>query len=256
MISTLPTLSIRTPEGLSFNILLAGIISRFLAWTIDLLAVLALASFLNKVISLLKFLPALHAFIVPLLYFACWIGYGIFFEWFWRGQTPGKRLFRLRVMDVQGLRLQFSQVVIRNLLRAVDALPAFYLLGGTVCSLNRKCQRLGDIAANTIVARTAEIAHPEVEALLGNKFNSLRDYSHLQMRLRQTVTPAEAALLLEALRRARSIEPAARIQLFDDLAAYFKKVVEFPPEASEMISPEQYVRNVLDTIYSPLKRDR
>ena len=82
---------------------------------------------------LLQFLPGLRFFLLPILYFVVWIGYGILFEWFWRGQTPGKRLFRLRVMDVNGLRLQFHQILMRNLLRAVDSLPACYLVGGLAC---------------------------------------------------------------------------------------------------------------------------
>jgi len=159
----------------------------------------------------------------------------------------------MRVMDVEGLRLQFSQVAIRNILRAVDALPGFYLLGGLACCLNSKCQRLGDIAANTIVVRFPKLAQPEFEDLLGNKYNSLRAYPHLEARLRQEITPEEAALSLEALRRAPALEPEASLQLFNDLASHFKKRVEFPPEATDFVSPEQYVRNVVDVIYSAMR---
>jgi hypothetical protein len=203
---------------------------------------------------LLQVLPGLRYFLLPIVYFLVWIGYGILFEWLWRGQTPGKRLFHLRVMEVQGLRLQFSQIGIRNLLRAVDALPAFYFLGGVACCLNRKCQRLGDIAANTIVVRHPKIAPPEIEDLIGTKYNSLRDYPHLEARLRQTVTAPEAALALEALRRARSLDPHAAVPLLEKLAAYFKELVEFPPEATEFVSPEQYLRNVVDIVYSNVER--
>ena len=61
--------------------------------------------------------------LVALVQFVTQIGYGITCEWFLRGQTFGKRLFKLRVVDEQGLRLEFTQVLIRNLLRFVDALP-------------------------------------------------------------------------------------------------------------------------------------
>lgn len=253
MRSTVATLSIRTPEGIAFDLLLAGIVPRFLGWLVDVAAVMMLASITGKLLSLLAILPSLQLFLTPILYFIVWIGYGIFFEWIWRGQTPGKRLFGMRVMDVEGLRLQFSQVAIRNILRAVDALPAFYLLGGIVCCLNTKCQRLGDIAANTIVVRFPKLAPPEFEGLLGNKYNSLRAYPHLEARLRQEITPAEAALALEALRRAPHLQPEASLQLFNDLATHFKQRVEFPPEATEFVSPEQYVRNVVDVIYSAMR---
>lgn len=249
MRSVVPTLSIRTPEGIAFNLLLAGIGPRFLAWLVDLAAVFALTLLINKLMMVFAILPAIHGFLGPILYFVSWIGYGILFEWFWRGQTPGKKLFRLRVMDIQGLRLQFSQVAIRNLLRVVDSLPALYLVGGLVCVISRKCQRLGDIAANTIVIRYPKVARPEFEDLLGNKYNSLRDYPHLAARLRQTVTTAEAAMALEALRRAKTLEPHSALELFDDLADYFKSLVEFPPEAVEFTGAEQYVRNVVEIVY-------
>ena len=249
-----PTLAIRTPEGIRFNFLLAGIVPRFAAWTVDVAAVMAISGTVDKLLRLFQLFPGLQQFLLPILYFLVWIGYGILFEWLWRGQTPGKRLFRLRVMDVQGLRLQFSQFGIRNVLRAVDALPAFYFLGGLVCCLNRKCQRLGDIAANTIVVRHPKIDPPEVEDLIGTKYNSLRDYPHLEARLRQTVTPAEAALALEALRRARTLDPQASVPLFEKLAQHFKELVEFPPEATEFVSPEQYLRNVVDIVYSTVQQ--
>src|SRR5262249_58768067 len=62
-------------------------------------------------------------------------------EWYWRGQTVGKRMLRLRVVDRQGLRLQPSQIITRNLLRFVDGLPAFYMLGGLTSLLNRQIGR-------------------------------------------------------------------------------------------------------------------
>jgi len=253
MKSSSATLSISTPEGITFDLLLAGIVPRFLGWLVDVAAVMVLSSITGRLLNLLSILPSLQLFLTPILYFIVWIGYGIFFEWIWRGQTPGKRLFGMRVMDVEGLRLQFSQVAIRNILRAVDALPAFYLLGGVACCLNSKYQRLGDIAANTVVVRFPRLARPEIDGLLGNKYNSLRAYPHLEARLRQEVTPEEAALALEALRRAPALEPEASLQLFNDLAAHFKDRVEFPPEASDFVSPEQYVRNVVDVIYSAMR---
>lgn len=250
MNSYVPTLSIRTPEGISFQLLLAGPLPRFLAWCVDCMAILVISILLGRLTLMLTYFdPMIATAFGAVLYFVVTIGYGIFFEWIWRGQTPGKRLFRLRVMDLFGLRLQFSQVAIRNLLRAVDLLPGLYSLGGVFASVSPKCQRLGDIAANTIVIRNPKIVRPEIEDLVGGKYNSLRDFPHLEARLRQTVTPEEAALALETLSRARRLDDTARVRLFDELAAYFQSIVEFPPEATELVSPEQYVRNVVDVIY-------
>src|SRR5205814_573295 len=133
-----------------------------------------------KTASLLILVPGLSpgfsAALYTLGYFILSIGYGIASEWSWRGQTIGKKLFRLRVVDAEGLRLQFNQIVTRNLLRFVDSLPAFYFVGGVVSLLNPSCQRLGDIAANTIVIRNPRLAEPDLDQLLAGKYNSLRQY--------------------------------------------------------------------------------
>jgi hypothetical protein len=189
-------------------------------------------------------------------YFAISIGYGIICEWWWRGQTVGKKLFRLRVVDAEGLRLQFNQIVTRNLLRFVDSLPAFYFVGGVTCWLNSKCQRLGDIAANTIVVRNPRITEPDLDQLLAGKYNSLRAYPHLAARLRQRVTPAEAGIALQALLRRDEFDPYARIELFADLAAHFRAKVDFPAEAIEGIADEQYLRNVVDVVYRARAEER
>ncbi len=182
-------------------------------------------------------------------YFVISIGYGIFFEWTWRGQTVGKRLLRLRVVDVEGMRLQFNQIVVRNLLRFVDALPAFYFVGGLACWLNPRCQRLGDIAANTVVVRNPRVTEPDLDQLLAGKYNSLRQYPHLAARLRQRISPAEANVALQALLRRDEFDPAARVELFADLAGHFRAKVEFPAEATDGVADEQYLRNVVDVTY-------
>jgi hypothetical protein len=177
------------------------------------------------------------------------IGYGIYFEWAWRGQTIGKRLLRLRVMDVEGMRLQFNQIVVRNLLRFVDSLPFFYFVGGVTCWLNRRSQRVGDIAANTVVVRNPRLAEPDLDQVLAGKFNSLRQFPHLAARLRQNVAPAEADIALQSLLRRDQFDPVSRVELFAELAAHFRAKVAFPPEATDGVADEQYLRNVVDVLY-------
>ena len=243
-------LRIRTPEGIVFSQLLAGPVTRFLAWFVDLLCVTALLTILGQALIVLQFVSAnLAGALYTLGYFVISIGYGMFCEWRWRGQTIGKRLLRLRVVDAEGLRLQFNQIVTRNLLRFVDSLPFFYFVGGVTCWLNPKCQRLGDIAANTIVIRNPRVAQPDLDQLLAGKFNSLRQYPHLAARLRQRVSPAEAAVAVQALLRRDEFDPVARIELFSDLAAHFRAKADFPAEATDGITDEQYLRNVVDVIY-------
>ena len=182
-------------------------------------------------------------------YFVISIGYGIYFEWTWRGQTVGKKLFRLRVVDVEGMRLQFNQIVVRNLLRFVDSLPAFYFVGGVTSWMNSKCQRLGDIAANTVVIRSPRMTEPDLDQLLAGKFNSLRHFPHLAARLRQNVAPAEADIALQSLLRRDEFDPVERVELFGELAAHFRAKVEFPAEAADGVADEQYLRNVVDMLY-------
>lgn len=244
------TLQITTPEGITFSLNLAGPMTRFLAVVIDWACLSTASIAVSRVVSILGILNedvAVAALILS--YFFIQIGYGIVLEWFWRGQTIGKRMLRLRVMDVQGLHLQFSQVVIRNLLRFVDSLPILYLVGGVTCLLSQRAQRLGDFAANTIVVRLVAIPEPDLQQLLAGKFNSLREYPHLAARLRQRISPREADIAMQALLRRDTLDPAARLELFAAIATHFKAHVEFPQEAIDGISDEQYLRNVVDVLF-------
>jgi len=243
-------LFIRTPEGIVFSQLLAGPVTRFFAWFIDQLCISVVMSILGIALNLIALIDwNIGAAVSVVSYFVISIGYGIFFEWNWRGQTVGKRLLRLRVVDVEGMRLQFNQIVVRNLLRFVDALPAFYFVGGLTCWLNSRCQRLGDIAANTVVIRNPRVAEPDLDQLLAGKYNSLRQYPHLAARLRQRISPAEADVALQALLRREEFDPVARVELFGELAAHFRARIEFPAEATDGVADEQYLRNVVDVLY-------
>lgn len=244
------TLQIRTPEGIVFSQMLAGPVTRFLAWGVDLICVAVLLMLFGALTGLVGLFSWNFAGAFATIgYFVIGIGYGITCEWGWRGQTVGKRLLRLRVVDAEGLRLQFNQVVTRNLLRFVDSLPGTYVVGGLACWFSSKCQRLGDLAANTIVIRIPRVSEPDLDQLLAGKFNSLRQHPHLVARLRQNVAPAEAALLVSALMRREEFDAGARVELFAELAGHFRSKVAFPAEALDGIADEQFLRNVVDVIY-------
>lgn len=243
-------LPIRTPEGIVFSQTLAGPVLRFFAWLIDGLCVMALMSFLTGLIRVFGLVsPGMVNAVLTIAFFVLNFGFSIFFEWAWRGQTIGKKLLGLRVVDAEGMRLQFDQVVTRNLIRLVDLLPLAYVVGGLSCWLSRKCQRLGDIAANTIVVRIPVVTEPDLDQLLAGKFNSLRQYSHLAARLRQRITPAEAAIALQAVVRRDEFDAVARLELFEQLASHFQMKVPFPQDAIDGVSSEQYIRNVVDVVY-------
>jgi uncharacterized RDD family membrane protein YckC len=142
------TRRVATPEGIELTLRLAGPVPRALAWSVDLalraaivLVVMTLASQLGRAgwgVVLLA------AFVVEWL-LPAW------FEAQMRGQTPGKRLFGIAVLNDDGTPLRWPGALTRNLLRAVDFLPLMYGFGLVTMLLNRDFKRLGDLAAGTVV---------------------------------------------------------------------------------------------------------
>jgi uncharacterized RDD family membrane protein YckC len=249
---------IHTPEGVSFSLPLAGPFSRFLAWLLDVLCIMVAVlcimvanTIISKILSAFAVIHQdLYQAVSILLYFVLSIGYAMALEWYWHGQTLGKRVVGLRVMDTRGLRLRPGQIIIRNLLRAVDALPLCYLLGGIVCLISKHGQRLGDLAGNTIVTRTNRLPEPRIDRILGQaRYNSLREHPHLVARLRQRVAAGEADLALRALARRDELDPKARVALFNSMAGLFKNKVAFPEETVLGVSDERYVSNVVDILF-------
>jgi uncharacterized RDD family membrane protein YckC len=252
------TLLIKTPEGVVFSQTLCGPVVRFLAWLVDFAITAALLIAFNIAMTFVSIVtPDFANTLAIFFYFAISVGYAMTLEWIWRGQTIGKRVLRLRVVDAHGLRLQFSQVAVRNLLRIVDLLPGLYVVGGLAALFTHKAQRLGDLAANTVVIRIPKIIEPNLDQLGADKYNSLRSYPHLCARLRQRVSPLEASTAVQAIVRRDEFEAVARVNLFSELAEHFKGKVEFPADALEGIADEQYVRNVVDVLYrADAKRPR
>jgi uncharacterized RDD family membrane protein YckC len=244
------TLQIQTQEGVTFNLVAAGLFTRFLGWVVDGAAIMVATSLITTCAAFLAVIsPDFANALSVILYAVISVGYGIYTEWNWRGQSLGKRLLRIRVIDASGLKLQISQIVIRNLLRPVDLLPVAYLLGGIFAFCNRRGQRLGDLAANTVVVA---IPHPfllNTQSIKEGKYNSFRDYPHLESRLRQRVKPAEAALALDAVLRRDEISPEERVVLFHEIATHFRSLVSFNEHVDDLLTDEQFVRNCVASIY-------
>jgi uncharacterized RDD family membrane protein YckC len=244
-------LHIQTPEGIAFTLDLASPLIRFFAWGVDFLVILAISIFLQQFVFryLIVIAPDFTKALSILVGTVVSLGYAMILEWIMHGQTFGKRIFGLRVMDRQGLHLHPSQVVMRNLLRVIDSLPLFYLVGGLSSFFSPLYQRLGDRVANTVVVNLPRFTQPDLSDIGEQKFNSLRNTPHLVARLRQMVHPAEADIALQALRRRDSFHDNDRIILFDKLAAHFQAKVSFPEEAMRTCSSEQYIRNVVELVY-------
>ncbi|MCK5920790.1 MAG: RDD family protein, partial [Methylococcales bacterium] len=261
MLGKTTTLEIRTPEGVSFRVPIASPFSRCLALSIDIAVISALTLILIYVINILasmavaipgigKVLKDFSSASMIIVQFVVITFYGMITEWLWRGQTLGKRLMKLRVIDERGLPLAVKQIIIRNLFRNLDILPSmFYLIGGVSCLFTKRCQRIGDIAAGTLVIRESEVEKPAINELISSSENSFSSHPHLEARLRQKTTPDEARVALDALTRRDELTPDDGLRVFSKIADYFREVAEFPDEITMGLSDEQYVRNVVDTLF-------
>ena len=244
------TLRISTPEGVTFSLPLAGPVSRAMAALLDYIVVSVILDLVSYLLIFGNLISVdITQGLMMLAQFVLTMGYCAFCELLFQGQTVGKRTVGLRVMDERGLSLRPSQVIVRNLVRIVDQLPGFYAVGGVSCLLSKRCQRLGDLAAGTVVVRRVKTAPPDVESVLGGKYNSFRAHPHLEARLRQKVSPEEAQIALAALMRREELTVGAGLKVFSSLAERFRAVVKFPEETILGLSDEQYVRNVVSSLY-------
>lgn len=247
-------LTIRTPEGITFSLTPATPVTRFLAWVIDLFCVIILTNLISLLLMWIQIINVdLGRAVTIVGYFILSVGYAVFLEWFWRGRTIGKKVLRLQVIDERGLRLQFSQVLIRNLMRYVDSIPFTYLVGGIAAVVNARGRRLGDFAANTLVIRKRDIGEPDLDEIMEEKYNSLRQYPHIAARLRNAVTPEFASLMLRAIIRRNELYPDARVEVFAEIAGHLRTLVDFPEEAAAGISDERLVRNTVEILYRQKK---
>ena len=171
-------------------------------------------------------------------------------EGFWNGQTIGKRLFHLRVIDQAGLPLRIEQAWVRNLMRVFDALPFAYLVGGISALSNPLMQRFGDRVAGTLVIRQTPLVAPGEESWTRQKYNSFMNYPTIAMKLRRAATPELASLIQDALRRRTELAAYARREIYRELATYLQSEISpFPDELVEMLSDEQYLINAAGVLF-------
>jgi len=153
-----------TPEHVVVQYRLAGLGSRFLAYLIDTMIlgiIFILLGFLTFFVGLpiIDFLSEYIIFDFSSYFFALFLfivfvliwGYFTCFEYFTGGQTPGKMILGIRVLQDGGQSITFLSAFIRNIMRIIDLLPSGYLLGMIVMFLHPKHKRLGDLVGGTIV---------------------------------------------------------------------------------------------------------
>jgi uncharacterized RDD family membrane protein YckC len=155
-------LVIATPEGLDLALDLAGPGSRFTAGIIDLaIQAVIVTAVLVLAIAAGGLAGTVVSAAVPLVIY---LGYHILFETLGGGRTPGKRATGLRVLRTDGAPEDVVSSLVRNVLRLVDGLPLLYVPGIVSIVVTRRNQRLGDLAAGTIVVRERQGGRRATEA--------------------------------------------------------------------------------------------
>lgn len=161
---------VHSPEHVAIHLVAAGFGRRFAAFLIDLLLIGGLTGLISLVTRMLP--DAFATLITTTAGFLITWGYHIFFEVTRGGQSIGKRLLSLRVVDARGLPIDLRQSLVRNVVRALDMLP----LGGvgvTSCLLDRHRRRLGDLAAGTLVVEERQPPLVDLAAVRGLRQLSL-----------------------------------------------------------------------------------
>lgn len=228
-----------TPEHVPIQLFPAGLGARFLALMVDQLIIIG-AIFVAG--SLLMLTPGL----VTIAIFLIQWGYHLVFEVFNRGQSLGKRVCGLRVVDSRGLPITFQQSFVRNVVRMLDNLPIFYGLGALVSLLEPRRRRLGDLIADTLVIEEHRATDPTGAISDARRFNSLQTPRVLR-RLRKQVGLEERELLLEIVLRSDRLDPQARFDLFEEVGGYYRRTLEID---DPHLSGENLVRGLLAILYT------
>lgn len=228
--------AIDTPEGVHLDLQLAGVGSRFAAATLDGLVQLGIVlslAFLAGVIN-----NPIVAGISVLAIFAAFFAYDILFEIKASGRTPGKRWTGLRVVTAGGGPVDFRTSSVRNLLRLVDILPFGYATGIVTILATARNQRLGDLAAGTLVVRERRASLPTTPiAELGTDAldrTSTWDVSGL--------APEEISAVRRYLERRASLEVAPRLAIAEELTRRLHPKVVGPPPS---VVPDQFLEELV-----------
>jgi uncharacterized RDD family membrane protein YckC len=220
-----------TPERIIVAHPLAGPFRRFAAYLIDLgvlalmIAVVLLVSFFLAILS--GGSGAVIGLTLVAFFVLSW-GYGTFCEGFFNGRTIGKACLGIRVVSDRGIPISGAQALLRNLVGSIDGVfPFFFQIGLASMTLSRRFQRLGDLAAGTMVVREertsrrgfARVKEPEVDALLpwlpsriavrSELARALSDYIAARGRFGQGIRAELAEPLARILRPRFGLSPQA-----------------------------------------------
>ena len=141
---------VETPEGTDLHAELVGLVPRALAYTIDLTIRFGVLTVLFIVVALLGLGAAGTGFLL-IAYFLMEWWYPVIFEVYRGGQTIGKKAMGIKVVNDDLTPIRLGASLTRNLLRTADFFPLFYATGSLSILMTARFQRLGDLAASTIV---------------------------------------------------------------------------------------------------------
>ena len=202
---------IATPEGVQLALPLAHLGSRFVAVSIDLLiGAIALAVAVLAALAAAGGLAASIVAATGLLVF--YVGYHVVFEVFGGGRTIGKRAVGLRVVTDGGTAVGLRASLIRNILLLLEGLPTSYIPATISVLASRNNQRLGDLAAGTLVvreAKAAKVAPPPLRQIEPERYATW-DVSG--------VGDVEAGAVRSFLERRTQLQPGPRRALAQQLA--------------------------------------
>jgi uncharacterized RDD family membrane protein YckC len=220
-------IQIETPEQIDVSLELAGLGSRFVARLIDWLvkaAALMIIWFLGMLVLAMLFtvkdeFPKIVIVLLASVIWALATGYDVYFEVRHSGQTPGKRSAGIRVIRENGAPIDFGSSCVRNLLSIADFLPFGYLLGALLVVLSSRAQRLGDMAAGTLVVRErSPVAPADINEQITRLASSEIHFATSQL---TNCGPEDKQILRSFLQRHEQMEVLARHNLACNLARRF-----------------------------------
>ncbi|MEA5604407.1 RDD family protein [Nostoc sp. UHCC 0252] len=246
-------ITFQTPESVELEFTLAGIGNRALALLIDytvlgvtlVLFVLTWAVFSTQLINFIEAtftkLPSLDIWLLAIFFFivfAIYISYFVFFETLWFGQTPGKRVVKIRVVRDDGRLIGLQQAALRALLRPFDET---LFIGAFLIMLGSREKRLGDLAAGTIVIQTetpttsATLTISEQAKVLHEQLIQNADLSQL--------LPDDFAVIREYLQRRTTMSLKAKASLSLKLAEQVVAIINLD-NLPEAVTPDVFLEAV------------
>ena len=196
-----------TPEAVQLRLDIAGLGSRMIAWLLDSLiqAVIVIPVAIGFTADGVG--STAEVVILSVIGFSIlWLYYPLF-EWLWGGRTPGKRAQRLRVVRTDGQPAGFPAVMVRNLIRIVEVMLLFGFPAVICMLVTPRAQRLGDLAAGTMVIRERSMPAPQTLDLGEGDARRLPGLDTSRL------TEREYGLIRSFLSRKETLDPAARAQL-------------------------------------------